>query len=203
MIRADHPDDERLAALADHDPEAAADPALASHVADCARCAEVVSDLGVLRASLAELPDVAPPRPLRLVPDAEFEPAVGDRLGGWVRRFFTPLVTAGAALALVGAVGTAVPAIDGMASGSAGEPAMEMQRDAADGGDTGTAAEPLSSAADQGEGGAEAFGAGGAEDDALTTLPAERSPWPMVLFTGVALVAGILLLRWILVPRAG
>jgi hypothetical protein len=31
----------------------------------------------------------------------------------------------------------------------------------------------------------------------------ERSPWPMVLFTGVALMIGALLLRWILVPRAG
>jgi hypothetical protein len=34
-------------------------------------------------------------------------------------------------------------------------------------------------------------------------LPAERSPWPMVLFTGVALMVGAALLRWILVPRAG
>ncbi len=35
------------------------------------------------------------------------------------------------------------------------------------------------------------------------TLTVERSPWPMVLFTGVALMIGALLLRWILVPRAG
>jgi hypothetical protein len=34
-------------------------------------------------------------------------------------------------------------------------------------------------------------------------LPAERSPWPMVLFTGVALMIGAALLRWIVVPRAG
>jgi hypothetical protein len=34
-------------------------------------------------------------------------------------------------------------------------------------------------------------------------LPAERSPWPMVLFTGVALMIGAALLRWIMVPRAG
>jgi hypothetical protein len=34
-------------------------------------------------------------------------------------------------------------------------------------------------------------------------LPAERSPWPMVLFTGVALMLGAALLRWIVVPRAG
>jgi hypothetical protein len=36
--------------------------------------------------------------------------------------------------------------------------------------------------------------------EALTT---ERSPWPMVLFAGVAVMIGALLLRWILVPRAG
>jgi hypothetical protein len=43
-------------------------------------------------------------------------------------------------------------------------------------------------------------------DDASTRLsaaPAERSPWPMVLFTGVALMVAAALLRWILVPRAG
>jgi hypothetical protein len=30
----------------------------------------------------------------------------------------------------------------------------------------------------------------------------ERSPWPMVLFAGVALIVAALLLRWILQPRA-
>jgi len=39
--------------------------------------------------------------------------------------------------------------------------------------------------------------------EAMTQLPVERSPWPMVLFTGVALMVGAALLRWILVPRAG
>ena len=34
-------------------------------------------------------------------------------------------------------------------------------------------------------------------------LPAERSPWPMVLFTGIALMVAAALLRWVLVPRAG
>ena len=37
----------------------------------------------------------------------------------------------------------------------------------------------------------------------ITQAPAERSPWPMVLFAGVALMIGATLLRWILVPRAG
>ena len=43
-------------------------------------------------------------------------------------------------------------------------------------------------------------------DDGATALapaPAERSPWPMVLFTGVALMVAAALLRWILAPRAG
>jgi hypothetical protein len=40
-------------------------------------------------------------------------------------------------------------------------------------------------------------------DTAPTTLNAERSPWPMVLFAGVALMIAALVLRWILVPRAG
>ena len=34
-------------------------------------------------------------------------------------------------------------------------------------------------------------------------LLAERSIWPMVLFAGIALMIGVALLRWILVPRAG
>ena len=37
----------------------------------------------------------------------------------------------------------------------------------------------------------------------LDSLVAERSPWPMVLFAGIALIIAALVLRWILVPRAG
>lgn len=204
MMHANHPDDERLAALAGHDSEADADRELAAHVAGCARCADLVEELGVLRASLAELPDIAPSRPLRILPAIDAEQGAGDRLGGWIRRFFTPLVTAGAALALVGVVGTAAPALEGMASGYAAQPAMEMQRDAATGGgDSGEAPGTLSESAGPDEDGRQSFAADGNQDDALTTLPAERSPWPMVLFSGLALVVGTLLLRWILVPRAG
>lgn len=43
----------------------------------------------------------------------------------------------------------------------------------------------------------------GDEPSIASDLPAERSPWPMVLFTGVALLIGAVLLRWILQPRAG
>jgi hypothetical protein len=46
-----------------------------------------------------------------------------------------------------------------------------------------------------------------AEDDGadsqVSAVGAERSPWPMVLFTGVALMIAAALLRWILAPRAG
>jgi hypothetical protein len=129
-----------------------------------------------------------------------------------VRRFFAPVLTAGAALALVGVVGTAAPAMQG--GGDSAEPdEVAAQFEAA----------PSSAAA-----GAEADNGGGdqrllsesaepsedagtlaarehqtAEDLGDDSLPAERSPWPMVLFAGVAVVTGALLLRWILLPRAG
>ncbi|MGH2446032.1 MAG: hypothetical protein ACRDGD_08345, partial [Candidatus Limnocylindria bacterium] len=45
--------------------------------------------------------------------------AQADGIGGWARRLFAPVLTAGAALALVGLVGTASPALQGMASGPA------------------------------------------------------------------------------------
>ena len=37
---------------------------------------------------------------------------------------------------------------------------------------------------------------------AQTDLAADRSPWPMVLFAGVALIVAALLVRWILAPRS-
>jgi hypothetical protein len=47
-------------------------------------------------------------------------------------------------------------------------------------------------------------GAGdGEQQDLARELPAERSPWPMLLFTGVAVMIVAGLLRWVLVPRAG
>ena len=233
MLSTNHPDDERLSALAAHDDDATADADLVAHVDGCARCADLVAELGVLRASLAGLPDVAPSRPLRLLPSVEPErPGAGDRLGGWVRRFFAPAMTAGVALAMVGLVGTAAPALQGMAGGqdAAFEQVVpdEQQPDAGagDGAEAGReqpASEPAAgeqrvlsgsdtpAAYEEGTDDFDAFGSpdpltaeppdGGATEPA--SLPAERSPWPMVLFTGVALVIGAALLRWILVPRAG
>ena len=121
MLISNHPHDERLSALASGDPDAVADASLSEHVASCHRCTETVAELGALRASLAELPDVAPHRPLQLLPPVtDADPSPVDRVGGWARQLFAPLLTAGAALALVGLVGTTgVPILGGASSGAA------------------------------------------------------------------------------------
>ena len=222
MLNSTHPDDERLSALASGDDDATTDAALSSHVLACDRCTGLVDELGALRASLAELPDLEPSRPLRLLPPVA-EPAAEAGIGTWVRRLFAPALTAGAALAMVGLIGTASPALQGMASGGgdsaevtgAGDDySAQSELDAAGSeAPAGAPDEAAASAAIQefgetdGRTAAEEASAAPfvAEDNAsrATELPAERSPWPMVLFTGVALMIGAALLRWILVPRAG
>jgi hypothetical protein len=227
MMIPNHPDGERLSALASRDDDAIADGELTSHVSTCGQCTEVVDELGALRASLAELPDLAPNRPLQLLPPVADAPAAGGA-GGWMRRLFAPVLTAGAAIAMVGLVGTASPILQGgSASGQA--PFLDSQ-DAAEeataespqeqvltssaaapaaGGETDAQEEPgasaegfvgrtSESAAPEDEGTRETLGT-----DTTRQLPAERSPWPMVLFTGIALMVAAALLRWILVPRAG
>jgi hypothetical protein len=220
MLIPNHPHDERLSMLASGDPEATTDSQLTEHVDTCARCTDAVAELSTLRLTLAELPDLRPHRPLRLLPEVDAEPSGADRLAGWARRFFAPVLAAGAAVAMVGLVGTASPAtLEGMLpGGNAGaateDSAMEV---AAESDDVRTLDGAESSA------GTEAFGAGGApaaaasseavrdraaegeggDSDLASQLPAERSPWPMVLFTGVALMVAAALLRWILAPRAG
>ncbi|HEX5040144.1 MAG TPA: hypothetical protein VFW95_08430 [Candidatus Limnocylindria bacterium] len=236
MLIPNHPDEERLSALASHDADATADRSLTDHVTGCDRCSDVVTELGALRTSLAGLPDLAPSRPLRLVPGMAAE---RDRASGWARRLFGPLVTTGAALAFVGLVGTALPALNGMAASGGAAPLpggaqSAASAPAAEGGaegapseagaptdraaavpsgyvlqgnsDEGTvapeaSAEPQAVASD---GDTSAFAA---EDGRGTTSPTtddlQRSIWPMLLFAGVALVIGALLMRWILAPRAG
>lgn len=98
-----HPDEERLAAFAGGDP----DLELRLHLRDCGRCRSIVDELTMLRAALAELPDLAPSRPLRLLPEVPApEPSAAERLAGWTRRAFMPLLAAGFGLAIVGSVGT-------------------------------------------------------------------------------------------------
>ncbi len=224
MLNSNHPDDERLSAFASHDTDARADSSLTGHVTSCDRCTDLVNELVALRASLAELPDLVPSRPLRLLPEV----GAPSSSASWVRRIFAPMLTAGAALALVGMVGTSLPALDGMASvgsaltgedaaaeelgGEAPEAAGGGDRDAVDDLGTQRSAEPAASSASafldgRGEDGDSDFGTAGVDDGvdepSTSELPAARSPWPMVLFTGVALMILASLLRWVLVPRAG
>lgn len=218
MLNEHHPDDERLSALASRDDDARADAALASHVESCARCTDLVAELGALRMSLAELPDLPPHRPLRLVPPVATHSSA-DGAAGWIRRFFAPTLAAGAALAMVGLVGTASPALEGMASRQQDEVFTDVGRSLqeeaaagaeADGADREAMAPAASGdtlSAEEGDGGVTALESSADDVERVETferdLPAERSPWPMVLFTGVALMIGAALLRWILVPRAG
>lgn len=104
MQNASHPDDERLAAYAGGDAEAIADSALTAHISSCDRCGPMVGELAGLRIALAELPDVAPSRPLRLIPPAA-APRATAGVGSWLRRLTAPAMAAGAGLVLVGAIG--------------------------------------------------------------------------------------------------
>ncbi|HEY8170029.1 MAG TPA: hypothetical protein VIH24_02885 [Candidatus Limnocylindria bacterium] len=207
MLIPNHPDEERLSALASRDDEAIADTALVTHVTSCIRCTGLIDELGALRASLAELPDIAPHRPLRLLPEvAAKEP---DRLGTWARRVFGPLMAIGAAFALVGMVGTVAPSLGGLPASAGGQ-----ERDVASiaaGAENGLE-EPEYAAGGLSSDTARPATQNGEDDDGVASVPdevelvttdPERSPWPMVLFTGVALLIGAALLRWILVPRAG
>ncbi len=224
MLIPNHPADERLAAFVADDLEVP-EPALAEHVASCVRCTAVVDDLAALRMALTELPDIAPSRPLQLVPGVADPNPAGDRAGGWARRFFAPVLAMGAAIALVGVVGTTTPLLDGMAGGgdstSRGEVLMESLGEAGApassedgaGGDAGlqpaastardaaasTRANPIVASEEDGETPSQSNG----QTDFGLGAGAERSPWPMVLFAGVALMIGATLLRWMLVPRPG
>jgi hypothetical protein len=215
MLIPNHPDDERLSALASGDPEAVADAALTEHVATCIRCTDTIAELGALRASLAELPDLQPHRPLQLLPPVADTPARADRVGGWARRFFAPMLTAGAALALVGLVGTASPLLGGMASGAAdvgmelrggGAPAAASQDSTLDGTSAGgeeNAAEAPDEIQPLQSEDAAAPDADNGDDAQRLSLTDGRPVWPMLLFAGVALMIAAPLLRWILAPRAG
>jgi hypothetical protein len=219
MLIPNHPDPERLSALASGETDATADVSLSEHLSSCDSCTDLLDELGAIRMSLAELPDIAPHRPLRLLPEAPADPAAVDRLGGWARRVFAPVLTAGAALAMVGLIGTASPALDDLAAGGQDASTLEAddRADAPDSSgalapagegaglsaDRSEAAMPLESETD---GGTAAFGnedgGGDVQREGVRETAADRSPWPMVLFGGVALMVAAALMRWILVPRA-
>ena len=116
MQNTPHPDDELLAAYAGGDADALADAALAAHLSACDRCRPLVDELSLLRGALAELPDLAPSRPLRLIPPV---PAPAVR-GSWLRRLTAPAMAAGAGLVLVGAIGVGASSDVGGFFGQAG-----------------------------------------------------------------------------------
>jgi hypothetical protein len=222
MLNTNHPDEELLSALASDDAEAVENASLAAHVTSCVGCTSIVDDLRGLRASLADLPDLHPHRPLRLLPVAPSSRI--DRLGWWARRAFGPVLAAGATLAFVGVVGTAAPAFSGMAASGAAPSTADFERSSAEvgepvyGGATASQRDAQAGAegngsvdsASDGDGTARSSQSTGIEEQPQPSVASEplvtetaRSPWPMVLFAGVALMIGAALLRWILVPRAG
>jgi hypothetical protein len=245
MMNTNHPDDELLAAFAGADAEATGDPVVSRHLASCDRCAATVAELRSLAMALGELPDLAPHRPLRFLPPVgEPRPSFADRLGGVVRGIFAPALTAGAALALIGAVGTFGPSMlpSAQSDGAAFQEDAAMNADesaaAAAGAEPGSEAteersQPAPSASDPdgdgyvaadasseatpmtlgqgrlspgtdeaGDHAAAASPAAGDEAMPLTGL-SDRPIWPMLLFSGLALIVLVLMLRWILAPRAG
>jgi len=202
-----HPDEETLAAVAAGDTDATS---VAAHLDACASCSTLVADLRTLRASLAELPDLVPARPLRYLPDVPSS----DRPAGWARRVFGPIMAGGAALALVGMLGTAAPALSGLAGQAASAPRGDSATDQVQvlasseaelapgmGGVTNGYGQERDNASQQ-PGPLDYEGETPADGREALSLPAERSPWPMVLFTGIALMIAAALLRWILAPRA-
>ncbi len=215
-----HPDDERLAAFAAGEP----DVELRLHLRDCARCRAAVDELTMLSAALAELPDLAPSRPLQLLPPvAEPVPSAADRLAGWTRRAFMPLLAAGFGLAIIGSVGTIGPTFNFGLAGAAPASALLTQDSGASGAPAAAAEIPTPSAnsdskgsgiagqvataspAQERVGAASASAAAEPQAAPFREAPAEppRSLWPMILFGGVALIVATLLLRWVVQPRAG
>lgn len=122
-----HPDDERLAAYAGGDPDLLGDAALVAHLNTCDRCRELVDQLAMLRGALGELPDVAPHRPLRLIPPVP-APA-GAAAGSWLRRLTAPAMAAGAAMILVGGIGIGAT---GAIGGFFGQAAMAVFQNVGD-----------------------------------------------------------------------
>jgi len=107
MQHLNHPEDERLAALAASEPDALTDSSLVSHVSGCARCAPMVQELRTLHSALAELPDIRPSRPLRFLPAVPERASHGFPWLGVLRGITAPAMAIAVLLIVVGAFGTA------------------------------------------------------------------------------------------------
>lgn len=220
MQNSPHPDDERLAAYAGGDSDALADSSLVSHVTTCDRCRPLVDELSLLHAALAELPDLAPSRPLRLIPPVPAVASAGDR--SWLRRLTAPAMAAGAGLVLVGAIGIGASGTVSFLNGAASGPNLQ-EADASDRefGEVPGAAAPSRAPDDtRGSAGSESsvepatMGSSqpasatpspdAAEPtDQLTGNPSPEQPWLTLLIAGVGLFVISTALRFSLSPRAG
>jgi hypothetical protein len=218
-----HPDDERLAAYAGGDSDALGDSSLPSHVTTCDRCGPLVEELSFLRGALAELPDLAPSRPLRLIPPV-WDATPAPSRGSWLRRLTAPAMAAGAGLVLVGAVGIGATGLAGLGGKSA---SLEAPQDAAAspsgrevgpvlgaGSPTVTPTDLRGSAGPPGSLAPQARGSATpstprptAEDsgrnDYETGNSSSEQPWLTLLIAGVGLFGISTALRFSLSPRAG
>ena len=217
MNQLPHPDDERLSALAAADDDARTDAALRAHVSSCDRCRGVVREVASLRTHLAALPDIAPPRPIRiLLPPRDAAPA---GFGQVVRRLFAPAMAAGATLAIIGGVGLGANA---MTFGSAASASISAEAGGAAHVDAMAPSEAQESAAaagvDNGAGVVAAASDGSESRELVSEAPSTLSyedsggepapasggaPWLPLFIAGVALLGIALLLRFAVVPRAG
>ena len=219
MQNASHPDDERLAAYAGADREAVSDRELVAHLGSCERCRPIVDELTLLRDALALLPDVAPSRPLRLIPPAP-EPAA-PRAGplDWLRRLAAPAMAAGAGLVLIGAVGASglvteltgkaadrdsiqeASATDGAVAPGAGiGDHSALPAAATDSAEyTGRTDDPRSQAGND----SVAPTPSASEDSFGSLTNSTEQPWLTLLVAGFGLFGISAILRYSLAPRAG
>ena len=224
MHNALHPDDERLAAYAGGDADALGDRELVAHLTDCDRCRPIVDELSLLRGALAALPDLAPSRPLRLIPPVATPATRGAGRLEWLRRLAAPAMAAGAGLVLIGAVG-ASGIVNEFGNLGFGLQAASRPSNATD-----TLGSPVPRAAASGAGalspesGGSAYASrstpprsldqGGKSSPAPTasqregifrpvTSSSDEQPWLTLLIAGVALFATSTLLRFSIAPRAG
>ncbi|HTI29359.1 MAG TPA: hypothetical protein VL687_03250 [Methylomirabilota bacterium] len=222
-----HPDDERLAAYAGGDRDVMDDATLVAHLATCDRCRPLVDELSILRGALAELPDLAPSRPLRLIPPVP-GPAATPGVGSWLRRLTAPAMAAGAGLVLVGAIG--IGATSGFLSqassamfdnreGLQGAGAPESEATASDtaltpgvkgsptpssnetkGGvvDSASASEPPSARFSP-----DASPAGSDATEHVRGRSTDEQPWLTLLIAGAGIFVAATALRFTISPRAG
>jgi hypothetical protein len=228
MPNALHPDDERLAAYAGGDADALGDRALVDHLAVCDRCRPIVDELSLLRGALAALPDIAPSRPLRLIPPVPAPAARGAGRLEWLRRLAAPAMAAGAGLVLIGAVGASgiagqLGSFGGFGGLKAASEASFNATDTAGRPSAGTpAGSPLLAPGTETDGSAygsrstppRSLDQGGKSSPAPTATQREGSvqpvtgrsdeqPWLTILIAGVALFATSAVLRFSIAPRAG